>query len=963
MANLPTNLQRLQNNSDEILSLVTDISDAIVAKGGTVPVNTGLRGFPTAIASIPSGGGGGAADKAVKFYDYDGTVVQSYTPEEFAELSALPDNPSHEGLTAQGWNWSLADAKTYVADYGKLDIGQMYITSDGKTRIYIKLTEGRTSPILQLYLNANSELDIDWGDGSTHSTFTSTGADYKSERHEYSTSGDYVIAITVVSGGFVLQSTSAYVSSTLWNGNNSTSSPDKAYNNAIKKVEIGDGVTNIGSNAFNGCYLLSSITIPDSVTSISNYAFASCYSLLSITIPDSVTSITEGAFQGCYSLSLITISDTVTSIGNYAFSGCYSLSLVTIPDSVTSIGSNAFRNCYSLLSIIIPDTVIIIGSAAFTNCLSLSSITIPDGVTSIGSSAFQSCPSLSSITIPDGVTSIESNAFRECYSLTSITIPDSVTSIGQYTFFMCYSLSSVTIPDRLTSIGNNVFQLCYSLSSITIPDSVTSIGSGAFNACYYMSYVKFESTTPPTVVKSNVWGGVSTSTKILVPVASYNAYITGTNYPAASEYTYLAFGTYTSGATLPEVTPDNVYSLVWYASIADATSETNPITVGNGNEVYARATLIPVSSAVTREVDFVNNTSTLDGDVATLNVYSNMKRCNVADNGTINAYDGDLTYTEDGSNGQVMVKVNKFYYKLDVSQTGDLDGVNIRKGRWSISDTPDTGFKLHPAFLAADGVTELDYFLYGAFDAVGQDSNGDYSTSYNTTTYKLGSVGGNSYGPTVNLTRATARTMATNRGTGWYNAGVKQTMALQMLFAVEYGFNSQKTLGWGIVSASAASNTGTTTGSISSGDLVGKTTAVNWRGIENFWGNVFNWIDGINLSERTPYICNTYTFVDDTSTGYTQIAFALPSSNWISALGYDTNNDWIMLPSEATNATADSAIGDYVVSNSGWRVAQLGGGYGGDSNAGALGWNCNYGSSYAYSSLGARVMFIPTGAV
>ena len=393
--------------------------------------------------------------------------------------------------------------------------------------------------------------------------------------------------------------------------------------------------------------------------------------------------------------------------------------------------------------------------------------------------------------------------------------------------------------------------------------------------------------------------------------------------------------------------------------IIDATLITRTVSVSTyTNQDITLSPPIP-SVTVTREVDFVNNISTLDGDVNTLNVYSNMKRCNVADDGTINAYDGDVGYTENGSNGQVMVKVNKFYYKLDVSQTGDLDGVNIRKGRWSISDTPDTGFKLHPAFLAADGVTELDYFLYGAFEAVGQDSNGDYSTSYNTTTYKLGSVGGNTYGPTVNLTRATARTMATNRGTGWYNAGVKQTMALQMLFAVEYGFNSQKTLGWGIVSASAASNTGTTTGSISSGDLVGKTTAVNWRGIENFWGNVFNWIDGLNINNRVLYVCDTFTFVDDTSTGYTQIAFTLPASSLISALGYDTNNDWIMLPSEAINATVDSTIGDYVDSGSGWRVARVGGSYGHGSNAGALCWYCNNGPSYAGGIIGARVMYLP----
>lgn len=67
MANLQTNLQRLETNSDEISSLVADISDAIIAKGGTVPSNAGLRSFPSAIATIPSGG------------NYSITVLWDYT--------------------------------------------------------------------------------------------------------------------------------------------------------------------------------------------------------------------------------------------------------------------------------------------------------------------------------------------------------------------------------------------------------------------------------------------------------------------------------------------------------------------------------------------------------------------------------------------------------------------------------------------------------------------------------------------------------------------------------------------------------------------------------------------------------------------------------------------------------------------------------------------------------------------
>ena len=864
--------------------------------------------YNSIVVNVPTGGSTGTKND-VTFYDYDGTIVTSYSKDEFANLSALPANPTHEGLTAQGWNWSLADAKSYVNKYGKLDIGQMYVTDDGKTRIYITLTEGRISPILQLYLNANSELDIDWGDGSIHSTFTTTSAGYKSERHNYATAGDYVIAITVTTGSFVLQSsTSILVSSVLWNGNNNANSPDRAYNNSIQKIEIGTGITSIGNSAFWYCYSLQSITIPDTVTSIGNTAFQYCSSLSSITIPDGVTSISQSAFRYCHSLSSITIPNTVTSIGESAFNNCYSLSSITITDTVTSISQYVFNNCYSL----------------------------------------------SSVPIGNSVTTIYTGAFYSCYSLSLITIPDSVTSINQSAFSNCYSLSSITIPDTVTIIGESAFNNCSSLSSITIPDGVTYIRSNTFANCTYMESIKFAPTTPPAVSNSNAWG-VPTSCTMIVPINTYSAYTTATNYPNSTTYTYLVFGTYESGVTLPSTSTDN-YILTWYASITDAKAQTNPITVGNGNEVYARC--LPF---VTRTTDFVNNTTSLNGDVSRLLVYSNMKRCNVADDGTINAYDGDVGYTEDGSNGQVMVYVRKFYYKLDVSEEGSLSGVNIRKGKWNISDTPDTGYKLHPAFIGTDGTTELDYFLYGTFEAVGQDNNGTYSTNYNTTSYKMGSVGGNVYEPIGNLDRPTARTMAANRGTGWYQAAVRQTMAVQMLFAVEYGFNSQLTLGQGFTASSNEDplNTGTTTGSISSGSTNTR-IAVNYRGIENMWGNKWTWIDGLNMSSSTPYICDSYSFADNTTTGYTQIAFNCPATNYQSALGYDSNNDWVMLPSEASGANLNSAIGDYVYTSTGNLATLLGGDWSESTNAGVFCWNLSNAASGQFRRVGVRLMYIPS---
>jgi len=1003
-----------------------DVMEKTITTNGIYDASSDdVTGYSKVTVNVPTH----SASKDVNFYDYNGVVVDSYSAADFANLSVMPANPTHTGLTAQGWNWSLADAKTYVDTYGKLNIGQMYVTSDGKTRLYISLPEGRTSPILQLYLNDNSELDIDWGDGSTHSTFTSISADYSSERHEYAAVGDYVIAITVVTGGFILQSSSTNFSSILCDGNTSASSLNRVYNNAVNKIEVGTGVTSIGTSAFYNCYSISSVTIPDTVTSIGSQAFYSCYSLASVTIPSSVVSIGNSAFSNCYSLSSVTISDTVTSIGNSAFSNCYALSSVTIPDNVTSIGSYAFyycysltsitipntvtsieqstfNGCYALMSITIPDTITSIGTSAFNNCYSLASITIPDDTTYIGGNAFQNCYALSSITmsdtvtfigskafyncyslpsvtIPDTVTFIGDNAFNEChalsfvtilgsgatigqaafyncYSLSSITLPDTVTSIGNQAFYNCYVLSSITIPDSVTSIGGSIFYNCYALSSITIPDNVTSIGNSAFYNCSYMSFIKFEPTTPPTVSNSNVWSGVSTSTKILVPAEILGTYKSATNYPNPSSYNYIGYATYESGETLLTETSDASTALTWYASIEDWSTETNPITVGNGEEIYARGAAIV---SVSRYVDFPNNTTTITGSPSSLTAYTGISRCNVADDGTINAYYDDVEYTEDGSNGQVMVKIPKFYYKVIPDTDGGIENGNIRKCTWKISDSSPGGFTLHPAFYDANG-NEIDYFLYGAFDGVGQNSQGTYGTEYNTSSDKLSSVAGSTYLPLNTFTRATARTMAANRGAGWYQAAIKQTAAIQMLMAVEYGFNAQKAIGNGVVNTSGPTYAGQTTGNSTSGTTINKTTPVNWRGIENFWGNIWDWIDGLNTVDRVPYICAGFNFADTTVSGDTQLTFALPTEGYVTALGYDSNVDWIFLPSESSSTAAPAGpIGDYLYTSPGQCVAQFGGRWQRDQYAGAFFWCCNNGASKTGNDISARLMYIPTGAV
>ena len=362
------------------------VTPATLKKGETAHNAAGEQ----IVGTMEAGGGttpGAPGD--ITFYDYDGTIVTSWTLAELATKTALPDYPSHEGLTCQGWNWSLADLKTTNR---KMNVGAMYITDDGKTRIYIRLEEGRTSPMLCVC--PNGTVTVDWGDGTTPDTLTGTDTTVMqwTPNHAYAAPGEYVIKLTVDGtmgfygdvefGSAILLYAAAF------------DNRNFVYRNSVQKIELGNGVTSIGQAAFASCYSLSSITIPDGVTSIGLTAFYNCYSLASITIPNSVTSIEIGVFYECYSLASITLPNNVTSIGTSAFYNCSSLASITMPNNVTSIGESAFYKCFSLASITILNGVTSIGQEAFDSCYSLSSITIPNSITSIGGYAFDSCYSV-----------------------------------------------------------------------------------------------------------------------------------------------------------------------------------------------------------------------------------------------------------------------------------------------------------------------------------------------------------------------------------------------------------------------------------------------------------------------------------------------------------------------------------------------------------------------------------------
>ncbi|MDR3366581.1 MAG: leucine-rich repeat protein [Prevotellaceae bacterium] len=289
--------------------------------------------------------------------------------------------------------------------------------------------------------------------------------------------------------------------------------PWYSYRIGIKALSIGQGVTSIGSEAFDGCSGLTSVSIPTSVTSIGGRAFYGCSGLTSVSIPTSVTSIGSGAFSDCSGLTAITVdaADTSYSSENGVLFNKNKTTLICCPAGKTG-------------SYTIPPSVTSIGSYAFSGCSGLTAVNIPEGVTSIYERAFSGCSGLTSVSIPSSVKRIYYYAFYGCSGLTSVSIPPSVTSIYDYAFYGCSGLTSVSIPTSVTSIGSSAFYGCSGLTSVSIPPSVTSIGNSAFYGCSGLKSVTNLSVAPQSI-NSNVFSGVTVGNIALtVPTSSVAAY-------------------------------------------------------------------------------------------------------------------------------------------------------------------------------------------------------------------------------------------------------------------------------------------------------------------------------------------------------------------------------------------------------------------------------------------------------
>lgn len=239
------------------------------------------------------------------------------------------------------------------------------------------------------------------------------------------------------------------------------------YIGSVPDVQIPEGVTRIGNDAFRNCTVLRTVTIPDSVTSIGTYAFSDCTNLTSVKLPGNLKAIEKDTFHNCIALTDIEIPNSVESLGEGAFSACRTLEKLHIPDGVKSIGGYCFRECKKLQEIHIPDSVKSIAHHCFLDCSQLQTVTLPKNLEKLEGAIFHRCSQLKTIQLPDKLTTIHPHAF-DLSGISSLKIPEGMTRIENEAFFSAGSLTSLTLPDSLEFIGESVFTGCNILKEINI---------------------------------------------------------------------------------------------------------------------------------------------------------------------------------------------------------------------------------------------------------------------------------------------------------------------------------------------------------------------------------------------------------------------------------------------------------------------------------------------------------------
>lgn len=452
--------------NNNLTDFLTDMADAIREKKGT-SAKINPQDFSDEIKSIETGGGDAVESKEYKdvnFFDYEGTILYSYTWDEakaLAKMPPLPDRTS-EGLVCQGWNYTLEEMKAQAdedGDNGYADIGAIYTTIDGKTRFFITLDNEESKDIKFCLISVRANITVDWGDGSVEDIAIS----YTNFQpyHQYESLGDYVVSVGVKSGSVYLGHTDS--------GESCVCVANEYINRyKCRKIHLGNNV------------------LPK------NYSFRYLQGLESITMPNGIT-IEENIWIGVFNGSgIYHFNFPVTKMNNiHAFiEGCWRIRTISLSPSVLAVRGMIGKGC-NLEFLALPKQTVITSSQNFHSCTKLRVIKNRCSL-SWDAYNYYACNSLITWIDASSPTVIGNSCFSENYLMTKIAIPPTVTKIESFAFYLCYSmrLYDFTALSAIPSLTNaNAFTGIPADCKIVVPDALVDEWETATNWATYATYI------------------------------------------------------------------------------------------------------------------------------------------------------------------------------------------------------------------------------------------------------------------------------------------------------------------------------------------------------------------------------------------------------------------------------------------------------------------------------------------
>ena len=376
----------------------------------------------------------------INFWDYDGTLLYSWTLAELATKTELPPLPSHDGLVCQGWNWTLQDIK----DAGReLDIGALYITDDGKTRLYVDVdTETWDDFVLNYWQSNANTTTVDWGDGTTPET--KNASSWIEHRHVYASSGSYVITMSVKEGKTMR----------LGNGTNG-------------RMLIANGETDSGR-----CAMLAKVEIGERVIRVTERAFFGAARLKSVAVPSGVLFEPLRTFEQAANIRAVTAAFSSAII--QTFYNCVNLRAIATPKGTTQSDDRYITNTAVRR--------VNFDMTAATQAQALERVHIKAANGKVGD--FGACRALLAVTTPADATTFVATAFRSDYALRRVTCLGNIASIPAQVFQRCYPLRFVDLTHctAVPTLANvNAFDQTHAQLEIRVPASLVAEWKAATN--------------------------------------------------------------------------------------------------------------------------------------------------------------------------------------------------------------------------------------------------------------------------------------------------------------------------------------------------------------------------------------------------------------------------------------------------------------------------------------------------